>query len=288
MRVRIGAVQYRHSPAADSSLFFRRVQGHVAVAYDYGCDWLVFPEYLTLELLFCSSPDAPAKTWTAAEVGAVAAYTDDYLTFFQRLAAETGINIVGGTHLATDETNVLHNVAHLFLPDGTVHTQPKVRLTPTERDHWGVAPGREWLVFSTAKGRVAILTCYDIEFPEAARVVAARGAEIILCPSCTDDRAGFHRVRYCAQARAVENQLYVVQSALVGGLPHVRLMEQSVGRAAILSPCDVLFPADGVVAEGEPNADMVVVADVDLELLQKVRAAGSVTTWADWHGSPTG
>jgi len=60
-----------------------------------------------------------------------------------------------------------------------------------------------------SRGDFGILICYDIEFPEVARVLAEAGAEILFVPSCTDGREGFCRVRYCAQARAIENQVYV-------------------------------------------------------------------------------
>ena len=112
-------------------------------------------------------------------------------------------------------------------------------------------------------------------------MVRAKGADVIYCPSCTDDLHGFYRVRHCCHARTIENQVYVVTTGTVGSLPTVDFMRANTGQAAILSPNDVPFPPRGIVAEGQLNNDMIVTADIDLALLHEVRARGSVTTWRD-------
>ena len=173
------------------------------------------------------------------------------------------------------------NAAHLFPPDGHVSEQPKLHITPTERTEWGIEGGDAVHVFDTSKARIALLTCYDIEFPEIVRMAVSRGADVIFCPSCTDDLHGFYRVRYCCHARCVENQVYVVTSGTVGALQTVDFMRANTGQAAILAPNDICFPPRGVIAEGELNHDMVVVGDLDLDLLREVREGGAVTTWRD-------
>ena len=145
----------------------------------------------------------------------------------------------------------------------------------------GITKGEDLRVFDTEKGRIAILTCYDIEFPEIVRMAVAKGADVIFCPSCTDDRHGFHRVRYTSHARAIENQIYVVGAGTVGSLPTVDFMRANFGQAAIMTPNDIPFPPQGVLAEGELNNDMIITADIDLHLLDEVRKKGSVTTWRD-------
>ncbi|PNB77003.1 acyltransferase, partial [Pseudomonas sp. FW305-BF6] len=109
--------------------------------------------------------------------------------------------IVAGTHVIR-KGDRLYNVAHLFYPDGRVAEQAKLHITPTEVNEWNMSPGETFEVFETEKGKIAMLTCYDIEFPEIVRMAKARGADVIFCPSCTDDRHGFHRVRYTSHARA--------------------------------------------------------------------------------------
>lgn len=272
MRLRIGTVQYalRHVP--DFTVFAEQVGVAARFAADYGCRFLLFPEYLTLQL---ASPGTPAESARSAT-----ARTPEYLDLFRGLALRHRMYIIGGTHLVA-EGDHLFNAAHLFYPDGRVAVQAKVHLTPTERGDWGIAAGDRFLAFDTEYGRIAILICYDVEFPEAARTVSAMGADIIFCPSSTDDVAGFWRVRHCCHARAVENQVYVVQAVTVGGLPRLRFMEQSYGQAAIISPCDVSFPHEGIVASGEINCEQVVIGDVDLDLLREARSTGSVTPLRD-------
>jgi len=120
-----------------------------------------------------------------------------------------------------------------------------------------------------------------VEFPEVARVMAEAGAEILFVPSCTDGREGFCRVRYCAQARAIENQIYVAMTGTVGNLPLVPYMNTNYGQAAILTPSDYFFARDGIAAEGTINQEQLVVADVDLDLLDEQRVNGSVIPLQD-------
>ncbi len=196
------------------------------------------------------------------------------------LAKDTGMYLIGGTHVIR-QNGKLYNVAHLFTPDGHIHQQAKLHITPTEVNEWNIAPGDGVHVFETDKATIAILTCYDIEFPEIVRMARAKGADVIFCPSCTDDRHGFYRVRYCCHARAIENEVYVVTTGTVGSLPTVDFMRANFGQAAVITPNDIPFPPGGVLAVGEINDDMIVTADLDLSLLRKVREKGSVATWRD-------
>jgi predicted amidohydrolase len=196
-----------------------------------------------------------------------------------RAARETGIVICAGTWPVRDEGRLL-NRALIALPDGSSLHQDKLHPTPWERT-WGIAPSDSLRVAEVAGARIAILTCYDVEFPEACRAAAQAGAEVLLVPSWTDDRQGFHRVRLCAQARCIEDALYVVHAPLVGRLANVPGFEQAIGAAGILTPCDTGLAPDGVAAAGAWNQPEVVLADIDLERLRQVRAAGTVVPLAD-------
>lgn len=266
MRVRIGSVSFFQQPVRSFAEFAGQVRQHVLFAADAGAQLTAFPEYLTGSLLSVR-PDW--NYWTAP-----------YLELFRALAAEYRMYILGGTHLAQTKVG-LANTAFFFSPDGQVTQQTKLHLTPIEKDPWHLAMGDDLTLLDTAVGRLAILVCYDVEFPEAARAAAQAGADILLVPSWTDDRQGFWRVRYCTMARCVENQVYAVHSALVGGMPGVRYFEQNYGRAGILAPCDIPFARDGIVADGEWNQNLCVVGEVDLELLRRVRESGSVTPRRD-------
>jgi predicted amidohydrolase len=170
----------------------------------------------------------------------------------------------------------LFNAAHLFTPNGRVFRQKKVHLTQTEKGQYQMSRGHGFYVYHTDYGKIGILVCYDVEFPEAARVLAEGGVQILFVPSCTDERQGFCRVRYCAQARASENQIYVAMTSTVGNLPEVPCMATHYGQAAILTPSDYFFARDGIAAEGSVNQEQMVISDVDLALLDEQRVNGTV------------
>jgi predicted amidohydrolase/GNAT superfamily N-acetyltransferase len=274
-RVRIAAVQYLLRPIACFEDFVRQVEFFVHSAKDYHAHFVLFPEFFTMQLLSYINEPAPALA-----VRRLARLAPQYEELFMRLARETGIYIIGGTHPVFQRGKVF-NAAHLFTPNGQVFRQKKVHLTPTESGPYQLSRGHGLYVYHTDFGNIAILVCYDVEFPEVARVMAEAGAEILFVPSCTDGREGFCRVRYCAQARAIENQVYVAMTGTVGNLPLVPYMAANYGQAAILTPSDYFFARDGIAAEGTINQEQLVVADVDLDLLDEQRVNGSVIPLQD-------
>jgi len=274
-RVRIAAVQYLLRPIASFDDFARQVEFFVHSAKDYKAHFILFPEFFTMQLLSYINEPAPALA-----VRRLARMAPQYEELFIRLAKETGIYIIGGTHPVFQRGKVF-NAAHLFTPNGQVFRQKKVHLTPTESGPYQLSRGHGLYLYHTDFGNIAILICYDVEFPEVARVMAEAGAEILFVPSCTDGREGFCRVRYCAQARAIENQIYVAMTGTVGNLPLVPYMNTNYGQAAILTPSDYFFARDGIAAEGTINQEQLVVADVDLDLLDEQRVNGSVIPLQD-------
>jgi predicted amidohydrolase len=110
------------------------------------------------------------------------------------------------------------------------------------------------------------------------------GADIVLVPSCTDTLAGYWRVRIGSQARALENQCYVVHASTVGEAPWSPAVDVNVGAAAIYAPVDRGFPDDGVLAIGELDAAQWVYADVDPAGIAEVRRNGQVFNYRDWQG----
>ena len=275
MKLRVSSVQYHLHTIRSFEEFAQQVDHYVRAALEFETDFILFPEFFTTQLLSIGNNKGEPLS-----INELPDFTVQYLDLFTSLAVKTKTHIIGGTHVIRNNDK-LYNVAHLFYPDGTVATQAKLHITPTEVNEWNMAAGNELHLFDTEKGKIAILTCYDIEFPEIVRMVKARGADVIFCPSCTDDRHGFHRVRYTSHARAIENQVYVVTASTVGSLPTIDFMRMNFGQSAIIAPNDVPFPPRGIVVEGELNNDMVVTGDLDLALLYQVREKGSVTTWRD-------
>jgi predicted amidohydrolase len=207
-------------------------------------------------------------------------YTSQYLELMSEMALRYNVNVIGGSTFVLENDRV-YNVAFLFGRDGAIHRQYKLHVTPNEKKWWGVEPGDRLDVFETDKGKVAILICYDVEFPELARIAAARGAQALFVPFNTNDRLGYLRVRSCAQARAIENQLYVGIAGCAGNLPFVENADIHYSQCGIFTPSDVGFARDAIAAESTPNIETVLTHDVDLDTLRKNRASGTVRPWTD-------
>lgn len=273
--VRVCVVQYMMKKIDSFEEFATQCEYFVEVASTYKSDFAVFPEIFTTQLLSFLNEKIPSQA-----IRKLTDYTEDYIRLFTNLAVKYNVNIIGGSHFVEEDQDI-YNVAYLFRRDGTIDKQYKIHITPNERKWWGIQAGDEVRVFDTDCGKISMLICYDIEFPELSRIVAAKGANIIFTPFCTDDRNGYMRVRYCAQARAIENQVYTVIAGTVGNLTHAVNMDIQYAQSGIFTPCDFTFPTDGVIGECSPNVEMVVVGDLDLELLRRTRISGSVTQWKD-------
>jgi predicted amidohydrolase len=214
----------------------------------------------------------PANIDSVSAIQELAGMTERYIEMFRRFATEYRLYIIGGSQPVLRD-GIIYNVAHLFTPSGQVYTQDKLHITPSEREHWDIQPGEEIKVFDTPLARIAIQVCYDIEFPEVARLLTLAGVETIFVPFSTDERKAYLRVRYTAQARAVENSIYVVISGNVGNLP-TRTYLLNYGQSAVLTPSDFAFPAQATANEAEPNVETVVISDLDLASLAQHREMG--------------
>lgn len=272
---RVCAVQYQMRMVKDFNDFAKQCEYFVDVAADYRSDFVVFPEIFTTQLLSFLPNERPGIA-----VRSLSEFTPKYLELFNQLAVKYDVNIIGGSHF-TVEGDDLFNISYLFRRNGTLGKQYKLHITPNERRWWGVKPGRSLEVFETDKGKISVQICYDIEFPELSRIAVEKGAQMIFVPFCTDERTAYLRVRYCAQARCVENHVYVVIAGGVGNLPQVENLDIHYAQSAIFSPSDIPFTRDAIQSEATPNTEMVIVDDVDLELLKRHRQSGSVLNWMD-------
>ena len=165
--------------------------------------------------------------------------------------------------------------------DGKIDKYEKIHITPSEKDSWGMMGGNQLTVLDTDCGKVGILICYDIEFPELSRILAEQGMQILFVPFLTDTQNGYMRVRRCAQARAIENECYVAIAGCVGNLPKVNNMDIQFAQSAVFTPCDFAFPTNGVKAETTPNTEMTLISDIDMNLLLDLHSFGSVRNLKD-------
>lgn len=276
-RVRIATVQFQMRKINSIDEFEQQIEYFTDIAADYKSDFVVFPELFTLQLLSLEhKPLGPVEA-----IEKITEYTPRFVAFMEKLAVSYNINIIAGTHPSMVENGDVLNICYVFLRDGSVHTQQKLHPTPSERMWWNIKGGEGALAIQTDCGPIGVMICYDSEFPELARHLVDQGALILFVPFCTDERRGYLRVRYCCQARAVENQCYVALSGVVGNLPNVENMDIHYAESCILTPSDFPFARDGVAADTAPNTETIALADLSLSDLLTARQSGAVQNLKD-------
>lgn len=275
--VRVATVQYMQRKVNSFAEFTDLVRYFVDVTADYRADFVVFPELFTLQLLSMENQElTPAES-----IEALTKYTEPLKAALSDMAVRHNINIIGGSHPTRMPNGRVENICYVCLRSGEVHEQAKIHPTPNEVYWWNIEGGNTLNTIDTDCGPIGVLICYDAEFPELGRHLADQGANLIFVPFCTDERQSYLRVRYCAQARAVENQCYIVMSGNVGNLPNVHNMDIQYAQSCILTPCDFPFARDGIAADTTPNVETVAFADLRLEALRAARNSGTVQNLKD-------
>ena len=272
---RVGCVQWQMRYFQDVAELLQQVEYFVDALSDYKCDVALFPEFFNAPLMglerHVSSIDA---------VWYLAGFTEQILGEISRLAVSYNINIIAGS-MPVVEDDELYNVSYLCRRDGTIDYQTKIHPTPHEKKDWIMQGGDVLQAFDTDFGRIGILICYDVEFPELARLLSEEDVRILFVPFWTDTKNGYLRVRRCAQARAIENECYVVIAGSTGNLPKVDNVDIQYAQAAVFSPSDFAFPHDAIVAETTPNTEMTLIVDLDLQKLNQLQNEGSVRNYLD-------
>jgi predicted amidohydrolase len=218
-----------------------------------GADWVVFPELFITGYVPDLWPHLPSP-----------ADEREWLARIQQMAEAAGVWVVCGhpSYGQPDGTSgeacevdggangPLYNAVSIVAGSGVVGTYAKVHLFGREPETF--VAGDAWPVWKTPWGRVAVQICYDLEFPEAARLAGLAGADLLICPSNNmHPFADFHRV--FATARAMENNLFVVYSNRIGR----ELDIEFCGGSGVVDPL-----GRWLVEAGED--DGVFVAEIDL------------------------
>jgi predicted amidohydrolase/GNAT superfamily N-acetyltransferase len=273
--VRVGLVQWQMRLFDNFDALVQQVEYFVDSVSNYKSDFILFPEFFNAPLMAeFNHLDEPVA------IRELAKYTEPLRKKFMELALAYNVNIITGS-MPIVEKNKLLNVAYLCRRDGSCENYYKIHPTPSEVSAWGMVGGNKLRAFDTDSGRIGILICYDVEFPELARIYAEQGVQILFVPFLTDTQNGYNRVRLCSMARAVENECYVAIAGCVGNLPKVNNMDINFAQSAIFTPSDFQFPTNAITAEATPNAEMTIIADVNLELLKELHQFGSVQNLKD-------
>jgi predicted amidohydrolase/GNAT superfamily N-acetyltransferase len=273
--VRLGLIQWQMRLYANMDELMQQAEYFVDAVSAYRSDFALFPEFFNAPLMAENNhlPEAEA-------IRELAKHTPEIVQKFAELAISYNINIITGSFPEL-KGDLLYNVGYLCKRDGTQERYEKLHITPDEAKVWGMQGGDELRTFDTDCGKIGVLICYDSEFPELSRLLAEEGMDILFIPFLTDTQNGYSRVRHCAQARAIENECYVAIAGSVGNLPKVHNMDIQFAQSMVFTPCDFSFPANGIKAEATTNTEMILIADVDIDLLRELNQFGSVRNLRD-------
>ncbi len=274
--VRVVSVQYKQRAVKSFDEFAQIVEYYVDVAGDYRADFLLFPELFTMQLLSIKNEEVSPEV----AIEHMTSYTERVKELFRNLAIKYNVNIIAGSH-PTKMDGEVRNISYVCLRDGSVHQQAKIHPTPDEKYWWNIKGGNEVKVIDTDCGPIGVLICYDSEFPELTRHLVNQGIQFLFVPFLTDNRQAFARVKFCCQARAIENQIYVAMAGNVGNLPRVKNLDIQYAQSCIITPCDFPFALDGIAADTTPNVEMVAIADLRIDTLLEARENGAVKNLKD-------
>ncbi|MFE4082429.1 nitrilase-related carbon-nitrogen hydrolase [Paenarthrobacter sp. YIM B13468] len=272
--LKVATIQFELRPERTLQQYLDHVEGLVKRAAEQQAEVVLFPELASTGLLGAvTDHEVTTDTITADYWKFLPGFTEDLVESMRRMARDYNIVVAGGSHNRVAEDGSLRNTAFIAHPDGRIESQDKIHLTPQEHA-LGARGGDELLVTKIGPFTVGLLICADIQFPELSRYLVHKGVDLILCPSLTWNRRGIHRVRTGCQARAIENQLYVVMSPLFGtsGIPTDSPMF-AVGKALVAGPVDKTVGInDGILATTTTADEEVLVTDLDHDLLVASRA----------------
>ncbi|MBV1922781.1 MAG: bifunctional GNAT family N-acetyltransferase/carbon-nitrogen hydrolase family protein [Flavobacteriaceae bacterium] len=273
--VRLGLIQWQMRLYKNLEELMEQAEYFIDAVSAYRSDFALFPEFFNAPLMADNNhlPESEA-------IRELAKHTEVIVQKFSELAITYNINVITGS-MPEIKNELLYNVGYICKRDGTTERYEKLHVTPDEAKVWGMQGGNELRTYDTDCGKIGVLICYDSEFPELSRLLADEGMDILFVPFLTDTQNGYSRVRHCAQARAIENECYVAIAGSVGNLPKVNNMDIQYAQSMVFTPCDFSFPANGIKAEATTNTEMILIADVDIDLLRELNQFGSVRNLKD-------
>lgn len=274
--VRVASIQFmqRHVDSFDD--FISQIGHWVEVAASQDADFIVLPELFTLQLLSLQH----RKLAIPEAISILGHYTLKIEKNLRSLALQHGINIIGGSHLVSNPNGQVENICLVALRDGQLHRQSKILIPAHESKTWSTCSGNFAHAIETDCGTIGILIGQDVESPELARRLADQGASILFTPFNTTMRGQYLRIRHAAQARVLENEVYSVLCGNIGHLPNVPGMGSQYAQNAMLSSCDFAYSHEGVISEGSPNTEMLVMADLQPAKLMEMRKPSARPAWS--------
>ncbi len=211
----------------------------------------------------------------------MADYTGSYVQHFQQLARKYALDIVPGSIIeGRGDDGRLYNTTYYIDRRGEIKGRYcKVNLWHPEREY--ITPGKEFSVFDTDYGKVGLIICWDLIFPEAFRAMLRGGVEFVFCPSywCFEDagvglkhdlNAEVKLVDALCTVRAFENEVVVVYANAAGSETSPDRYERSIGRSQIA------VPFKGTVRMLDHTREEMFVQTVDTDLLKDAEVAYAI------------
>lgn len=252
----------------DRAQNLEKIAHYMAQAAERGARLVVFPEAAVQGFIYDVNPhfdpDESQYHWHNAEPIPGPA-TDQIVEW---CAAHELIAVVGlMERVDHPAVPVLHNSAVILDPQGLLGVYRKVH-KPTEEEIVYRA-GSDWPVFETPVGRLGALICYDQCFPEAARELTLRGAQILAIPNAWArlNQASQDRYDFFGRARAAENRRWVLQSNQTG--PSDRGEHVYLGYSRIIAPSGL------VVAHVAPGTEGIAFAEITAQTYDPTRAGSA-------------
>lgn len=251
----VAAIQMSSTPNKDENL--STAERLIRAASSSGADLVALPELWSchgLESAYSENAEPiPGET----------------TSFLGNLAGDLGLYLLGGSILETEPSSPkLHNTSTLFRPDGEMSAvYRKVHLFDVKAqdreylESGTIEPGAEIVTAKAGTATLGLSVCYDVRFPELYRLLALRGAEVLMVPAAFTLQTGKDHWELLLRARAVENQAFVVAPAQWGQKADGRW---TYGRSLIVDPW-------GTVLAQCPDRDGFALATLDLGYLDRLR-----------------
>jgi predicted amidohydrolase len=261
MLIKVAVVQFEISPFAPQKNL-EKAEQFIQQAVAREADLIVFPE----DFLF-GPLDGRVD---------LADFDQRYVKHFQKLAAQFHIDIVPGSIIEGDE-NGLYNTTYYIDQHGDILSQyRKINLWLPERSY--ITPGSGISVFETRFGKVGLIICWDLMFPEMFRAMVSQGVEIVICPSywCLEDAGKGQELNQYSEvtlvnalclARAFENEVVLVYANAAG--------KQVSGQnsSTLIGQSQITVPFKGPLDIAMDNVEAMIVEEVDLDILAMAEEA---------------
>ena len=189
--------------------------------------------------------------------------------------------ILAGVIVPNENNAKAKNIAVLFNPNGKqVGAYQKMYPFTRMGEEKVHTRGKSMKTFHVEGFQLSPILCYDLRFPELFRMNIVQGTNLFVVIASWP-KVRINHWHTLLQARAIENECFVAIAGCVGNLPKVHNMDIQYAQSMVFTPCDFAFPANGIKAEATTNTEMILIADVDLDLLKDLNQFGSVRNLKD-------